>query len=331
MFRYDRDIFIHSLGLWLDARRKKAFSFVSHAHGDHTGAHDRILATPATLALASERACIRREILGLRSPRRAPGEMPVEFGEKIELDGATVTLYPAGHILGSAQILIEHDGGSLLYSGDFCPENAAAAEGIEIPHAETLIMECTYGLPEHKFPPRKKVIEDLYKFIDKTLAEDRTPMVFCYALGKGQEVAHLLGMKGYRVAAERETWRLAKVYERFGVEFGDLRCLDSPVQPGEVMVIPSWPQATPYLDGRRVRTAAATGWVTGGFYSRTARTDARIALSDHADFPGLLKYIEAVAPKTVYIVHGPSEFAYYVKKAGFEVRPITEKQASRVL
>jgi putative mRNA 3-end processing factor len=240
----------------------------------------------------------------------------------------SVTLYPAGHILGSAQILIEHDGRRLLYSGDFCPEKTSAAEEIEIPRADTLIMECTYGLPEHKFPPRESVVESLIAFAQKALDDGRTPVCLAYALGKGQEVLRILSTNGFDVAVEAETYRLAKVYERFGVTFGRYRLLDKPVRSHEVVVTPGLSHVGPHLDGRKTRTAAITGWAIGGFSWRAARADRRIPLSDHADFNGLLKYVKAVSPELVYITHGPEEFGYYLKKAGFKVGSVHEKTPS---
>ena len=328
MFSFDRDIIINGPGLWLDARRKKDFSFVSHAHSDHTCRHERTLATPATLALARERERIRREARGM-APRRENGEdVALPFGKPLRLDGAQVMLYPAGHILGSAQILVhcELHGRTLLYSGDFCPERTAAAEEIEIPHADTLVMECTYGLPEHRFPPREEVIRQLHEFVEKTLESGRTPVLQCYALGKGQEVMRLLCDGGYPVAAEEETWALAQVYGQFGVDFPNCRRLAGGVRPGEAIVTPSVKSVVQFLAGCRIRTAAVTGWAVGGYSWRAGRADARIPLSDHADFDGLLRYVKAVDPEEVYIVHGPEEFAGYLTKAGYTVKRALSKE-----
>lgn len=328
LFHYDEDILIHAIGLYLDARRKRHWSFVSHAHSDHMTRHESVLATPATIALGNERLAHKAGMQKRPRARTPQAETPVEFRKPLRLDGLSVTLYPAGHILGSAQILVEHDGRRLLYSGDFCPEKTSAAEEIEIPRADTLIMECTYGLPEHSFPPRQAVVENLVAFVEKTLAEGRTPVCLAYALGKGQEVLRILSEKGFAVAAETETYRLAKVYERFGVTFGRYRHLSSPVKTGEVVVTPGVSHIGPHLDGRKTRTAAVTGWAVGGFSWRAARADRRIPLSDHADFNGLLAYVKAVTPEIVYITHGPDEFGYYLKKAGFGVGSIRDKAPS---
>jgi len=330
LFIYDRDIRVSGADLWLDARRKKPFSFVSHAHADHAARHERILATPATLALAAERRRLKRARMK-RPPRSEPEEMPLEYNTPLRLNGATVTLVPAGHILGSAQILVESGGRRLLYSGDFCHEETEAAEDIHIPKADTLIMECTYGLPQHRFPPRAETVEKLFAFIEGALDSGAVPVLLCYALGKGQEVLRLVTRRGYRAAVEAETYALAKTYEGFGVDFGRYRLLDGPVEPGEVVIAPNMKAASRFTRGKTVRSAAITGWAVGGFSRRARRAHTRLPLSDHADFRGLMKYAAAVEPEIIYILHGPAEFGWYLRKAGFRVGDLDEKAPPRAL
>lgn len=330
MFIYDRDIRLSGADLWLDARRKKPFSFVSHAHADHAARHERILATPATLALAAERRHLKRARMK-RPPTRVPEEMALEYNTPLALNGSTVTLIPAGHILGSAQILVENEGRRLLYSGDFCHEETEAAEDIYIPKADTLIMECTYGLPQHRFPPRAETVENLLAFVESALDSGAVPALFCYALGKGQEVLRLLTRRGYPAAVEAETYALSKVYEGFGVDFGEYRLLEDRVRPGEVVIAPNMKSAAEFTRGLKVRSAAITGWAIGGFSYRARRADACIPLSDHADFEGLIEYATAVEPDIIYILHGPEEFGRHLRKAGFRVGDLSEKAAPLTL
>ncbi len=324
MFIYDRDIRLSGMDLWLDAKRKKPFSFVSHAHADHSARHERILATPATLALARERRRIRRAKMK-RPSRREPVEVPLDYNAPMRLDGATVTLLPAGHILGSAQILVERGGRRLLYSGDFCHEATSAAEDIEIPTADTLIMECTYGLPEHRFPPRESTVEKLLAFVDEAFADGLTPVLLCYALGKGQEVLRILTQQGYSAAVESETYALARTYESFGIAFGGYRLLDGGVKPGEVVITPNMRAVAAFTRGRPMRSAALTGWAIGGFSHRARSAHSAIPLSDHADFDGLIDYAAAVKPEIIYILHGPEEFGRHLREAGFRVGELSEK------
>jgi len=323
VFEYGSDIRVRGTDLWLDSRRKKPFAFVSHAHADHAGRHERILATPATLALARERRDLRRRSMK-RPPRSEPEDHPLEFGEKLCLNGTTLTLFPAGHVLGSAQILVERDGRRLLYSGDVCTQPGAAAEEIEVPRADVLIMECTYGLPSHRFPPRDEVVEQLISFVEAALAAGETPVLLCYALGKGQEALRIVTRRGFPAAAEEETWHLAKVYEQFGVEFGEYRRLDSPARAGEVVITAKVEKVRRFLS-RPSTTAALTGWAVGPHRYRARRADTAIPLSDHSDFDGLLGYASAVDPEVVYILHGPREFGKHLVREGFRVGDLRDR------
>src|SRR5206468_3724557 len=131
--RFERGIYLPDLDLWLDPQVRRALAFVSHAHADHVGLHDQIIATPATAAMMRLRAQVSSRFRAL------------EFRERFRLGEASVTLYPAGHILGSAQILVEFRGRRLLYSGDFKLRSGRSTEAAEVPEADVLIMETTFG------------------------------------------------------------------------------------------------------------------------------------------------------------------------------------------
>ena len=131
------------------------------------------LCTPATAALYQ-----------LRLGRRATREMP--YREPIEWGGLRLTTYPAGHCLGSAMLLAEDGDASLLYTGDFKLSPSATAEQAELPHADLLVIESTYGRPEYRLPPRAQAIEQLCERVRQVLDSGATPVVIAYALGKAQ-------------------------------------------------------------------------------------------------------------------------------------------------
>ena len=119
---------------------------------------------------------------------RLPGERRehmLEFGERAEFPGFAITLLPAGHIFGSAQSFIETDAGTLLYTGDFKLRASRSAEPAEWRHAETLIMETTYGLPKYRMPPTEEVIAQMVAFCQEALEEDAVPVLLGYSLGQG--------------------------------------------------------------------------------------------------------------------------------------------------
>ena len=135
---------------YLDSRRPRDVSFVSHAHSDHLAAHRLALATPATLALAATRV-------------RIADTIALPFGHEHDLNAAhRLTLHPAGHVLGSAMVRIERDdGNSLLYTGDCKLRNGPTADPPDPPTADILVTESTYGRPLFRFPPFATTVERL--------------------------------------------------------------------------------------------------------------------------------------------------------------------------
>src|SRR5687768_7869224 len=144
--RYHRGLELPGQALWLDPWEEKPFAFVSHAHSDHIAGHREIIASANTARLMEAR------LPGVRREHLLP------FGETAEFPGFLATLLPAGHIFGSAQIYVETDEGTLLYTGDFKLRPSLSAEPAEWRHAETLIMETTYGLPKYRMPPTDEVL-----------------------------------------------------------------------------------------------------------------------------------------------------------------------------
>ncbi|MCB1232307.1 MAG: hypothetical protein KDN19_18810, partial [Verrucomicrobiae bacterium] len=151
--------FLPELDLCLDPHRPQDFAFVSHAHADHFAAHRRIVCSTET----------RRLIEGRFGAKRATF-LDAPLGESIERDGFRLRFLSAGHIAGSAQLRVERlsDGATLVYTGDFKLRRALASEPTEVLHADTVIMETTFGLPKFRLPPADEVIAAMAKFARET-------------------------------------------------------------------------------------------------------------------------------------------------------------------
>ena len=149
---FERGIFLPELDLWLDPQDERDTAFVSHAHSDHIGNHREVILSEITGSLMATR------LPGSRVEHSLPFRSPIDFR------GASITLLPAGHIFGSAQIHIRFKGETLLYTGDFKLRQGMSSEAIEWLQADTLIMETTYGLPGYVFPPVEQVIAEVTKF-----------------------------------------------------------------------------------------------------------------------------------------------------------------------
>lgn len=301
------------IGWSLDATRCAARAFVSHAHSDHMARHTEILCTRATARLMRAR---------LPSKKRTEHILPFGHTEALTPD-CSVTLHPAGHIYGSAQILLDHaEHGTLLYTGDFKLHPGHAAEPCATPRADTLIMETTFGLPRYVFPPAAEVIANLITFCRQALADGVTPVLLCYSLGKSQEVLRALMPSGLPVMLHSETHRLTRICAQLGLDFPTHAEFDAATHAGHVVICP--PHAPGLL--KRIpspRTASITGWAIGSRFFHGMQHAAAFPLSDHADFPSLLRFVELVQPKRVYTVHGfTKEFAATLCARGIEASPL---------
>jgi Cft2 family RNA processing exonuclease len=306
--QYRKGINLPQIGWWLDAQMRTPRSFVTHAHSDHIARHPEIICTPATARFLHARMPGRRTIT----------ELP--FGRPHALEfGVTATLHPAGHILGSSQVLLESaEHGSLLYTGDFKLRPGLAAEKCATPRADTVIMETTFGLPKYAFPPETEVIANLVAFCRQAVADGATPALMCYSLGKSQEVLRAIAAANLPVMLHAETLRLTRIYTQLGVEFPPYRDFDAREVAGHIVICP--PHGSGLLGHiPAVRTAAITGWALDPGAIYRLRCDAAFPLSDHADYPDLLKFVELVQPKRVLTVHGfAREFAATLRARGID-------------
>lgn len=307
------------LGLWLDAHhavRGAERVFVSHAHSDHTARHREVILSAPTAEL------MRARLGGERIEHR------LVFGETREFTGGDsafrLTLLPAGHILGSAMALIEADGDSLLYTGDFNLRPGLAAEPCEPRAANVLVMETTFGRPEYHFPPAEEVVRDLVSFCRETLAAGATPVLYAYSLGKSQELLCHLGAAGLRVQLHPQAHKLAEVYARCGLALPPFEPFRASEARGHVLICPPNLARSPELSALgAVRTAVVTGWALNSGCRFQYGVDAAFPLSDHADFPDLLRMVELVSPRQVFTVHGfAADFARTLRERGCDARAL---------
>ena len=308
--QYRRGIWLPQAGWWLDAPFAVGRSFVSHAHSDHIAAHREVICSAGTARL------LRARLAGARVEHVLP------FGQAELLSAdTTVTLHPAGHVLGSAQCLLTHERhGTLLYTGDFRLRPGEAAEACATPRADVLIMETTFGLPRYVFPPAAQVFAAIGDFCREALADGATPVLAAYSLGKSQELLLGLAAAQLPVMLHASAFKLTQIYEQLGVKFPPYRLLDRSALAGHVVICPPSSTRGALLEGLPARRiAAVTGWALDSGAIYRFQCDAAFPLSDHADFPGLLEFVDRVQPRVVYTVHGfAREFAATLRARGIE-------------
>ncbi|MCU0794114.1 MAG: MBL fold metallo-hydrolase, partial [Opitutaceae bacterium] len=280
--QFRNGLYLPQLDWWLDAHHPVARSFVSHAHFDHLAPHREVLFSPGTAALMRAR-------MPDRSGDRIERELP--FGQPAPLSAdhpeVTVTLHPAGHIHGSAMILLTHPAhGRLLYTGDFKLRPGRSAERCDPPPADLVIMETTYGRPHYTLPPTEAVLADLIAWCRAALDEGDTPVLFGYSLGKSQEILRSLADASLPVMLHPQTLKLTAIYEQLGITFPPYAAFDPATCTGHVVICP--PQSATSTFVRKIprrRTAALTGWALDPGARFRYQCDAVFPLSDHADYP----------------------------------------------
>ncbi|HEX5472229.1 MAG TPA: MBL fold metallo-hydrolase [Lacipirellulaceae bacterium] len=311
MFHYDAGLFLTLAQLGVDVRRRQPRCFVSHAHADHIARHELALATPGTASLYRHRLGPRCRVLEMA------------YREPIEFGGLRLTALPAGHCLGSA-MLLAHDGErTLLYTGDFKLGASATAESAELPRADILVMESTFGRPQYRLPPRAEVVSQLLQIVIAALAEGFTPVVHAYALGKSQEVTKLLTLHGIPVRQHRVIYEISRVYERCGIDLGDYALFDGqPLAGHAVVTLPRTAREFRLPRLGKTVTIAVTGWAVNESAKYRLGVDHALPLSDHADFDELIETVRRVEPREVYCTHGPAEFADELRNLGFNAQPL---------
>ena len=229
-------------------------------------------------------------------------------------------------------MLLAEDGKqSLLYTGDFKLSPSATCEAAELPHADILVMESTFGKPRYRLPPREEVVGELIDLVRHTLAEQRTPVVHAYALGKAQEVTRLLTHAGIPVQQHPIIHAVSEVYCHCGVDLGQVSVYRGEWLPDHAVVtLPRGMRGFRLAGIVQPVSIAVTGWAIDPGAKYRYGADHALPLSDHADFDELLETVERVSPQAVYCTHGPREFVEHLRAAGHNAFPVTGSYQTRM-
>jgi len=312
---YERGVYLPEQDLWLDPWDAKPFAFISHAHSDHIAPHEEIILSERTSRLLQHR------MPGHRTEHVLP------FGEKGTVDGLDLMLLPAGHIFGSAQCFLFAGDETLLYTGDFKLRPGKSAERAQWRHADTLIMETTFGLPRYRFPPMEQVIDQIVAFCRETIEAAQVPVLLGYSLGKAQEILCSLDGAGLTTMLHGSVYRMTRIYEQFGQSFCNYVRYNANEVAGKVLICPPSTNRSQMLEKiPHRRVAMISGWAVDPNAIHRYGVDAAFPLSDHADYDDLIRYVGLVRPRRVFTLHGfAAEFASDLRMRGTEAWALTEE------
>lgn len=299
---------------WIDPSVPVGTALVTHGHADHArGGHGCTVATPATLAIMAVRYGVGLAESDNGGRSGGGGEVvPASYGEPIRLRGGVMATYvPAGHVLGSAQILLEHAGERVVVTGDYKRSPDPTCLPFAVTPCDLFITEATFGLPVFRHPPVGEEIARLLAARDAN--PDRAILLGAYALGKAQRVIAELRAAGYRepIYLHGAMERMCRLYQEHGIDLGELRSaagMPKAALAGQIVVSP--PSALNDRWSRRLPdpvTAMASGWMRVRQRARQKNVELPLVISDHADWDELTSTIEEVDPQESWITHGREE------------------------
>ncbi len=304
-------------GFYIDPVRPVAKAIISHGHSDHARpGHGAVLATQETL-----------DLMRLRYGDTFAGStQAIRYGEPIDMDGVTVTLHPAGHVLGSAQIAVTANGIRMVASGDYKDAPDPTCAPFELVRCDVFITEATFGLPVFHHGDAAAEINKLLHSV--ALFPERAHLVGAYSLGKAQRVLALLRAAGYDkpIYLHGALDSITQYYART-IPLGDLRNVRGTPKPelaGAIALCP--PSALKDLWTRRFPdplTAFASGWMRVRARARQNGVELPLVISDHADWAGLTATIAATGASEVWVTHGAEDaLVHWCGVRGLAARPL---------
>jgi len=309
-------------GFHVDPSRPVDCAVVTHAHIDHARRGSRLY--------VAARSCV--PVLRARLGRRIRVQA-LDYGERVRLGDVWVSLHPAGHVLGSAQVRVERGAEVWVFTGDFKRDADPSCEPFEIVRCDTLITEATFGMPEYRWEPAGRVVEAIRLWWHS--APERPSVLFCYAFGKTQRVlAELARLTERTVYLHADAVRITEIYRRAGVRMVPTAPISAVPkgQPrrGDLVIAPPSASGTRWM--RRFHDAQ-TGFVSGWMHAGggQGRYDRGFALSDHADWPQLVETVRESGARCVYVTHGEGrEFTRHLRESlGVEAHPLSRLSEDR--
>lgn len=305
-------------GFAIDPWSPVAQAILTHAHGDHARPGcGEYLATRESLAILRRR-------LGPDANLRA-----LEYGERVALGEVAVSLHPAGHVLGSAQVRVEREDEVWVVSGDYKREADPTCAPFEVVAADVFVTEATFALPIFRWPESARVIADVAAWHAENAAAGRPTLLFCYALGKAQRIlAALAPVLDRPVLVHGAIAAMAEDYVEAGVSLPPLeRLVESERRraiAGDLVLAPPSARGTPWMRrAGNAATAFASGWMQIRGARRRRALDRGFVLSDHADWPALLSTIAATGARRVIVTHGFAEpLARALRERGLEAEAV---------
>ena len=289
---------------------------ITHAHSDH--------ARPGSQSYLCHH--LTRPLLQLRLGDHHYES--VDWNEPVYINGVTVSLHPAGHIIGSSQVRVEYKGEVWVVSGDYKTENDGLSGAFEPVACDTFITESTFGLPIYNWKPQQEIFTNIRNWVMENHAAGKTSVLIGYSLGKAQRLLSCVAETGLPVFLHGAVYNVHQALLQAGIQLPEA----TRVQPdmskdtfkGNIVIAPGSAESSPWIKRfAPYSIGVCSGWMQVRGNTRRRNADAGFALSDHADWTGLLQTIKATGAKQVFVTHGfQAAFSRYLNENGINAAEV---------
>jgi len=305
-----KGLYCNAGDFYIDPWQPVAKAVITHAHSDHARwGSDRYLCHTASLPL-----------LKLRLGDVATDTM--QWNETILINGVKVSLHPAGHIIGSSQIRIEYNNEVWVVSGDYKTEDDGISGVFEPVKCNVFISESTFGLPIYKWRSQQEIFQDIREWVMTNKEAGKTSVLIAYSLGKAQRVIQCIKDMDIKIFLHGAVWNVHQTLLQAGYHLPNAERI-TPETPkenykGQIIIAPPGADGSPWMKKfSPYSVGVCSGWMQVRGNIRRRNADAGFALSDHADWNGLLNAVKATGAEKVFVTHGfQAAFSRYLNENG---------------
>lgn len=312
----DCGLYCRAGNFYIDPWKPVERAVITHAHSDHA-------------RWGSKNYLCHIDTKPILQTRLGPGNYQTTgWNETIYINGVRVSLHPAGHIIGSSQIRVEYGGEVWVISGDYKLENDGLSGEFEPVKCQHFISECTFGLPIYRWKKQEDIFNNVQRWVTQNKAAGKSSILFAYSLGKAQRLLQALTPVTERILVHGAVYNVHMGLVNAGLKLPEVHRV-TPETPKEwlknsVVIAPSSAEGTPWLKKfGPLSIGICSGWMQVRGNIRRRNADAGFALSDHADWEGLIKAIKATEAEKVYVTHGfTAAFGRYLNEIGMDAREV---------
>jgi len=312
----DKGLYCRAGSFYIDPWKPVDKAIITHAHSDH--------ARWGSKYYLCHKQC--KPLLQMRLGEN--NYQTAEWEEKIFMNGVQVSLHPAGHMIGSSQIRVEYKAEVWVVSGDYKIEDDGLSGKFEPVKCNSFITESTFGLPIYNWKPQAEIFQNIKDWVCKNRERKKTSVFIAYSLGKAQRLLQCLPETGLPIYVHGAIWNAHETITKAGIPLPDVKRISYDISKesylGNIVVAPPGAEGSPWM--KRFYPYAVgicSGWMQVRGTVRRRNADAGFALSDHADWKGLLQAVKETGAEKIFVTHGfQAVFSRYLNEIGMEAAEV---------